>query len=260
MFASSPSAPRSNASMTEAPVAGPVPRFELADWRARFGVVAGITGRGSGTGFDLGLSGVTAPVGEVMDRWKLLRSTLPEFSGVIVSRQIHGTEVLWHSAGRGLVILEGADGHATNAPGLLLAVTVADCIPVYLLDPVRRAVALLHAGWRGVAAGILTKAIEMLRGNGTRVENLLVHCGVGICGLCYEVKSEVFLACGVAAPVEGRGPLDLRGVLSEQALNTGVDKVSTSQFCSRHDGSLFLSHRGSAGADGRMVAYFGLPA
>jgi YfiH family protein len=243
--------------MTEAPVPGPVPRFELAEWRARFGVVAGITGRGGAPPFDLGLSGAS-PIGEVLGRWRLLQSSLPEFSSITVSRQVHGTEVLWHDRGHGMVLLEGVDGHATGAAGLLLAVTAADCIPVYLLDPVRRSLALLHAGWRGVAAGILARGITLLCQHGSAVENLLVHCGVGICGLCYEVKSEVFRACGVTPPAAGAGGLDLRGILSEQATHIGVENVSTSHFCSKHDGALFFSHRGSAGADGRMVAYFGL--
>ena len=257
MSDSGPWAPRFSDLMAETPVAGPVPRLELADWR-RYGVVAGITGRGEGVPFDLGLAGASAPVGQVMDRWSQLRSSLPEFSAVIVSRQIHGTEIVWHQAGNGLVILEGADGHGTATPGLLLAVTAADCIPVYLIDPVRRVVMLLHAGWRGVAEGILPKGLRELVGQGSRVENLLVHCGIGICGLCYEVRSEVFLACGVSAPAEGRGGLDLRKVLFEQATNMGVEKVSTSRFCTRHHSQLFFSHRGSGGADGRMAAYLGL--
>jgi len=244
--------------MTESRVPGPVPRFELLEWRERFGVVAGITGRGDGLPFDLGLAGVTAPVGQVMDRWRALRGSLPEFSGITMSRQVHGTELLWHEGASGLVIHEGADGHATATSRLLLAVTVADCIPVYLVDPVARRVALLHAGWRGVAGGILTKGIAYLEQHGSRVENLLVHCGVGICGLCYEVTSEVFGACGVAEPEGGRGGLDLRRVLAEQAVHSGVDSVSTSQFCARHDGELFFSHRGSGGQDGRQVAYLGL--
>jgi polyphenol oxidase len=243
----------------ESPIPGPVPRFELATWREQYGVVAGITGRGAETApFDLGLAGVTAPVGQVMDRWRELRTSIPEFSGLIVSRQVHGTEILWHDQGRGLVIYEGADGHATATPGLLLAVTAADCIPVYVVDPVRRAIALLHAGWRGVAGGILGLGIGLLVRHGSRVEDLLVHCGVGICGTCYEVGSEVLARCGRPRPVGGHGRLDLRSVLAEQAGNLGVAHISTSQFCSRHDSGSFFSHRGSGGQDGRMVAYLGL--
>ena len=245
--------------MTEAPVPGPVPRFELTEWRSEFGVVAGITGRGEGPApFDLGLAGTHAPVGQVLDRWRSLQSALPEFSGMVVSRQLHGTRILEHESGRGFTILEGADGHFTRQPGLLLAVTVADCIPVYLLDPLNRVAMLLHAGWRGVAGGILEQGIARLVARGGLVDKLLVHCGIGICGQCYEVGPEVFAGCGVAPPPGGKGSLDLRAKLHEQALHAGVDRVSTSPFCSRHDGPLFFSHRGSGGSDGRMVAYLGL--
>jgi hypothetical protein len=244
--------------MTEVPVEGPVPRFELVEWRERYGVVAGITGRGEASvPFDLGLGGTSTPVSTVLDHWRALRQSLPGFSSVIVSRQIHGTEILWHQSGCGLVIREGADGHATDTAGLLLAVTVADCFPIYLLDPERRVIALLHAGWRGIAAGILARGVALLSRHGSRVENLLVHCGVGICELCYEVGSEVFASCGVAPPPQGRGPLDLRRLLATQAANIAVGSISTSQFCARHDPG-FFSYRGSGGADGRMVAYLGM--
>lgn len=244
--------------MTEVPVGGAVPRFELAGWREQFGVAAGITGRGDGPPFDLGLAGAEAPVGQVMDRWRSLRKSLPEFSGMVVSRQVHGTEILWHECAGGLQIHDGVDGHATDRTGLLLAVTAADCIPVYLVDPVQRMVCLVHAGWRGVAGGILGRGVELLVRRGSTVDNLLVHCGVGICSACYEVGSEVFTGCGLAVPPGGRGGLDLRARVAEQAIHMGVKHVSTSQFCSKHDAALFFSHRGSGGRDGRMVAYLGL--
>jgi YfiH family protein len=239
----------------EQPVEGIVPRRELLEWRRDYGVVAGVTGQaGAGRPFDLGLAG-TAPIGEVLDRWAALREAVPGFQGVVVSRQVHGTEILWHGPLAGTVIHEAADGHATGSAGVLLAVTAADCIPVYLLDPVTRSIALLHAGWKGTAGGILGQGIALLAARGSLVENLLVHCGVGICGACYEVGAEVFAGCGVAAPPGGKGPLDLREILLEQARSAGVEKVSTSEWCSRHDPG-FFSHRG--GQDGRMAAYLGL--
>jgi purine-nucleoside/S-methyl-5'-thioadenosine phosphorylase / adenosine deaminase len=245
----------------EEQVPGALPRFELSEWRKRYGVVAGITGRGAGeTPFDLGLAGTVTPVGQVIGRWLSLRGAVPDCEGVVVSRQVHGTEVLWHQRLSGLVIRDGADGHATDTPGVLLAVTAADCVPVYLLDPVGRRAALLHAGWRGTAARILSRGIALLKDRGSRVEDLLIHCGVGICGACYEVSSEVIAGCGLAAPPGGKGLLDLREVLVEQARGEGVENVSTSPLCSAHDSRLFFSHRRSGGADGRMVAYLGLPA
>jgi hypothetical protein len=247
--------------VTERPVPGPVPRFELAEWRERYGIVAGITGRGpSVPPFDLGLAGTAAPVGQVLQRWHDLEAAVPGCRGLVVSRQVHGTRVAWHDALRGLTILQGFDGHATATPGAYLAVSAADCVPVYVADPVRRTVALLHAGWRGTAGKILTRGLAELTGRGSRVEDLVVHCGVGICGRCYEVGPEVFAGCGVPAPAGGRGGLDLRELLAEEARAAGVETVSTSQFCSAHDAGLFFSHRASHGADGRMVAYLGIMA
>jgi copper oxidase (laccase) domain-containing protein len=87
---------------------------------------------------------------------------------------------------------------------------------------------------------------------------LIMHCGIGICGVCYEVGSEVMRGCGAAA--EGSGPwhLDLRATLVEQARGIGVSRVTTSSWCSAHHRPEFYSHRASQGADGRMVAYLGL--
>jgi polyphenol oxidase len=242
----------------ERPISGPVPRFELAEWRERYRVIAGITGRGDGPlPFDLGLAGTLAPVGQVLQRWHELQAAVPECEGLVVSRQVHDTRVAWHDSVRGLTILQGFDGHATATPGVYLAVSAADCVPVYIVDPVRRAVALVHAGWRGTAGRILSRGIAELARRGSHVGNLVVHCGVGICGQCYEVGAEVFAGCGVAVPPGGKGPLDLRGLLAAEAREAGVETVSTSQFCSAHDRG-FFSHRASGGADGRMVAYLGL--
>jgi hypothetical protein len=172
--------------------------------------------------------------------------------------QVHGTRVAWHGAVDGWQLLEGVDGHATERPGLLLAVTIADCVPVYLVDPVSRRVALLHAGWRGTAAGILGAGLELLAARGSAVDDILMHCGVAICGRCYEVGSEVFQALDLPVPAAGRGLLDLRPVLEHQAKALGLARVSLSDFCSAHDSAHFFSHRASRGADGRMVAYLGL--
>ena len=239
---------------------GPVPRYEVPGWRKSYRVVAGISGRGDtpGRGFDLGLW-TDAPVGEVMSRWRAFRHAEPGFVGVILGNQVHQTRVAWHEAGAGWVQLEGVDGHATSKPGLLLTVTVADCIPVYLVDPKRRVVCLLHSGWRGTAAGILNQGITtMVEVGGSRPADIVMHCGVGICGSCYEVGSEVMLGVGLDAAGAGPWHVDLREVLSVQARKLGVEKISTSQWCSAHDAPAFYSHRRSGGRDGRMVAYLGL--
>jgi purine-nucleoside/S-methyl-5'-thioadenosine phosphorylase / adenosine deaminase len=220
--------------------------------------VAGITGRGTGTDrFDLGLRTGEA-VGEVMERWRQVRRAEPGFHATVFANQVHGSDVAWHREAAGWMILEGFDGHASSRPGVLLTVSVADCIPLYLVDPVARVIALLHAGWRGTAAGILTRGVELLIAHGASLDCLLLHCGVGICGRCYEVGREVMEACGRPAPGAGPWHIDLREVLLAQARRIGLEQLSSSAFCSAHDSELFFSHRRSRGADGRMVAYLGL--
>jgi purine-nucleoside/S-methyl-5'-thioadenosine phosphorylase / adenosine deaminase len=244
--------------VAEAPAAGSLPRFEIPGWRERYGVVAGITGRGteSGRGFDLGLWS-REPVVEVMNRWLALRRDMNEFEAVILGNQVHGTTVKTVREAEGWIQIQGIDGWVTITPGVLLTVTIADCIPVYLVAPAK-GVALLHAGWRGTAGGILARGVEgLLAVTGATSSELIMHCGVGICGRCYEVGSEVMRGCGIA--VDGAGPwhLDLRDRLIEQARGAGVRSTSVSTWCSAHDAAHFYSHRRSGGTDGRMVAYLG---
>ncbi len=239
--------------------------MELVEWAERYGVVVGITTRGSTPGgFSLGLWSAEN-VGQVMTRWRAFRAALQaHFPGTILSHQIHGTGVAWHPRGfdgGGWLILDGVDGHATAEPGLLLTITVADCIPVYLTVPEKRAVALLHAGWRGIAGGVLERGVELLKQRAfTKGSEIIMHCGVGICGSCYEVGSEVTEAL-TGHPTEGGGSarIDLREILSRQAAELGITEISASPWCTAHDRERFFSHRASGGRDGRMVAYLGLP-
>jgi len=248
------------AAVSEESVSQVPPRFDLHSWSDGFGLVAGITGRGEepGRGFDLGLWS-DAPVGEVMTRWRVLRRSFPGFSTVVLGNQIHGIEVMPVGPSRGWVHIEGIDGWVTTAPGVLLTVTVADCIPVYLAVP-GKGVALLHAGWRGIAGGILGRGIErLLTQTSAKPADVVMHCGVGICGSCYEVGSEVLSGCGL--PSDGPGPwhLDLRRTLAEQGGGLGIRRVTLSSRCTAHDRPTFYSHRASKGSDGRMVAYLGIP-
>ena len=245
--------------LSEVSVQGPVPRFEIPAWRERYGVIAGVTGRGSDSerGFDLGLWS-QEPVGDVMTRWLTFRRGFSEFHAVALGNQVHGVQIMSLDSGQGWIQVEGVDGWTTNTPGILLTVTIADCIPVYLVAP-RRGVALLHAGWRGTAGGILGRGVEILQSTtGCESADIVMHCGVGICGSCYEVGSEVVQGCG--GQVVGSGPwhVDLRERLLRQAQGLGLSNVTTSGWCSAHDRTSFYSHRASRGADGRMVAYTGM--
>lgn len=247
--------------MIEERVAGAsLPLAELAEWRERFGLVAGITERGDDGSFSLGLWSAE-PAAEISERWRRFRQHhAARFPAVVMSHQVHGARVHVHGPhAAGWHIGDGYDGHVTEEAGLLLAVTVADCVPIYVVDRHGRGIALLHAGWRGAAAGMLESGLKALcQRTRAMVQNLSVHLGVAICGRCYEVGPEVAWA------VRGEGAggtqrLDLRAELAKRARLLGIHDVTISPLCTACDGSRFFSHRGSAGDGGRMVAYFGRP-
>lgn len=231
------------------------PRYELSHWRTEHGLVAGITSADA----DLGLW-TDAPVAGVMQRWRDFRGAIPGFDATVLAHQVHGTTVLRHDTVRGWQIHDGADGHLTTAAGVLLTVTVADCVPVYLAAPAGGAVALLHAGWRGTAGGILRRGVLLLREAAScGPEAIVAHLGVAICGACYEVGAEVAEACGGAPRGDGPWHVDLRARLLAEAAELGVGRVTASGWCTAHDAGRFHSHRGSGGRAGRMVAYLGVP-
>jgi YfiH family protein len=235
-----------------------VPLFVIDDWAQRFPwLYAATTGAGDDGEFHLGLSGDT-PVGVALERWRaLLRAT--GMTGAAHSRQAHGRLVQTHAAAHsGLLVSDRFDGHATRAPGVLLTVSVADCIPVFLVDDDARAIALLHAGWRGVAANVLEVGLAALGAlAGTRPETAWLHAGPAICGRCYEVGPEVHEALGLPRP-SANATVDVRAALVRQALAAGLDpgRITQSAHCTKCGPGRFFSHR--AGDPGRQMGVLGI--
>lgn len=240
--------------VTEEPTSGDIPLWIHPDWSTRFPwLVQGTTGSGTpASPFDLGLAG-RQPVGEVLNRWGRLRE-MCGVSAAVHSRQVHGADLLHYeiSPPPGLTILEGVDGHMTGRPDLLLTVSVADCVPVSLVAPDSRTIALVHAGWRGTAAGILERAIQSLvQTFGILARDLWMHCGPAICNKCYEVGTEVHAAVNPERPApNGPEPIDLRGSLADRGARMGVDaaKITVSSHCTRCGPGEFFSHRGGSPA------------
>ena len=230
------------------PAAGGAPYLEFdafADW----GIRALVTTRAAGTFATAGAE----PVGEVMGRWDVLQRFLfPAGHGrFATARQVHGADLVVHTPGwRGWLRAGSADGHVALDCGTALAVSVADCVPVYVAHR-SGAVALLHAGWRGTAAGILAAAVRVLAGHGLAAEELRVLLGPAICGRCYEVSPDVHLTLTGQA-VEVPTPVSLRGVLAGQAASLGVRDVRIVDRCTRCDGGELFTHR--AGDAGRQMA------
>jgi polyphenol oxidase len=228
------------------------PLHALPDWPdAAPWLVHGITTRAG----DMSLFGA-APAGEVLPRWRALRDAL-RCRVIVHARQVHGAEILVHDGlPDGIVIADAADGHATARAGVLLAVSVADCVPIYLVAPDVRAIALLHGGWRGIVAGIVERGIARLtRTFGATPARMLLHCGPAICGACFEVGPEVPRQLGLAA---GATHVDLRAVIARRAVEHGVPPahVTISSLCTRCGDTPFYSHRG--GCAERQIAVLAL--
>jgi YfiH family protein len=111
-------------------------------------------------------------------------------SRLTVAGAVHGAEVARVDAGAGTV--PDVDALVTDRPGLPLLVTCADCYPLIVFDPVCRALALVHAGWRGTAGGVAGEAVRALCSEyGSRAQDLVAGLGPGICADCYEVTIDV---------------------------------------------------------------------
>jgi YfiH family protein len=166
------------------------------------------------------------------------------------SRQTHGTNVnavarVSGRAGEALAI--DADGHATALQGVGAMVMAADCLPVAL--GATGAVAIVHAGWRGLSAGVLEAGVAALRelSEGEPIEAVVGPCA-GVC--CYEVGAEVHTAFGGAHSV-GRH-IDLRAIAHERLADAGVGRVRDVQACTICD-ERFFSYRREGERAGRQA-------
>ena len=187
------------------------------------------------------------------------------------------------------------DAIATRQPGLLLAVQAADCVPILLADISHRAVAAVHAGWRGTLARIITKTLGRMRQEfGTRPEDVVAAVGPAIGRCCYEVGPEVaqqFAAqfAGAAEWFDGpfarlsegeepnplpwltmmppghqpdpeRVNLDLRSANRWQLIDAGVlpKRIAVSALCTKCRADLFFSYRREGPGTGRLMGVIGI--
>lgn len=220
---------------------------EIIEEFAAFGIRAFTTSRNSGS---FGLASAE-PVRDVMARWNELRRELgsggPRFA---TASQVHGSRIVVHGDDwEGWLRVDQADGHLAVDRGTGMAVTVADCVPVFLAHP-SGAIALLHSGWRGTAARIVEQGIAALAHRGLPASELRLHLGPAVCGRCYEVSPDVYAQLTGSRP-DRPTTVDLRSLIAEHARAAGVRHISSSPSCTRCDNDRFYSHR--AGDQGRQL-------
>ena len=229
---------------------------DLGDARAAFSTRLGGASAPPFDSLNLGLltEDESAAVAENRRRIAAALGRSPE--SVAFALQVHGTRLLEAEASSCRFASDSdasrqpgeapeADGHVVREPGLAALVFVADCLPVALRGS--RGVAMVHAGWRGLAGGILAKGAEA-------VEATSAAIGPGIGPCCYEVGDEVLgtfadLGEGVAA---GR-MLDLPEVAGRLLRQAGVERVESAGLCTSCEPELFFSHRRDRGRTGRQA-------
>jgi YfiH family protein len=177
------------------------------------------------------------------------------FPQLATVKQIHSTECV---AGEGRAgVLGQADALLENVEGAVVAVRTADCIPLLLVDEERRAVAAVHAGWRGTAGGIAGRAIEAMRRRfGTDPARLHAAIGPGIGKCCYEVGPEVAVKFGK----QGTTHLDLAEENRGQLIRAGVtaERIYASNLCTRCRPEEFHSFRRDRDDAGRLYSFAGI--
>ncbi len=176
-------------------------------------------------------------------------STCPE--GIRTAKQIH-SDIVQDAAGP----LGEGDALISNQPGVLVGVKTADCVPILLVDPSTRAVAAIHAGWRGTARGIAAAAVRGMCAK-WRLDagNLRAAIGPAIGGCCYEVGPEVALRFGVVT--SNAVHVDLPAINEMQLRFAGVTDVWKSGECTFCAARRFYSFRREREEAGRMMSFVG---
>jgi len=195
------------------------------------------------------------------ERRRRIESSLASSGQLLLLRQVHGARVVpapWAGAPE-------ADAATADRTGLILGIQTADCLPALIVDPRRRVVAAVHAGWRGTAAGVLRQALRAMVALGCQPKDLLAGLGpaIGVC--CYEVGEEVRRAFGAPGRrfFQDRGSqrphLDLRRANLAQLVEEGVppERISQAEDCTACRPDLYPSFRRDGRNCGRMLSFVG---
>jgi YfiH family protein len=176
-------------------------------------------------------------------------------SDAVTLRQIH-SDICVPARGRTGLLGDG-DALLENMPGHLVAVKTADCIPILLADEEHRAVAAVHAGWRGTALGIVRHALRgMHQEFGTRPAQVHAAIGPGIGKCCYEVGAEVAAQFGETGPCH----IDLVEANRRQLAEAGVPepRIYAARLCTKCNADNFHSYRRDKLQAGRMLSFIGV--
>ena len=183
---------------------------------------------------------------------------------LVVPGQVHSATVVACAEPPENGALKNVDAVATNTLNLPVLLHFADCVPVILFDPVEKAIAVIHAGWRGTAAQIAKNGVcELVDKFGVKPANIKAAIGPAISSCCYPTSVEaagqlsqtVSDASSLILAQPGDQPRpDLKAINAMQLLESGVGEVDVTDLCTACLPELFYSHRQSGGKTGRQGA------
>lgn len=219
---------------------------------------------------NLGMNTFDSPHNVQGNRSILARAFGTKIEKLVMVNQCHGTDILVidePNADYAHFQKLQCDGIVTNQPGVMIAIGVADCLPLLLLDPVKGVAAALHAGWKGTAGNIAAKGVETLvKMFGSESANILAALGPAIRSCCYEVDEPVrkaFAESGLEwsryAVENGSGKwrLDLSAVNREQLIAAGIpdENIESAPHCVSCQHDWFFSYRRDGGETGRQAGF-----
>ncbi len=184
---------------------------------------------------------------------------IPE-NRLVFPEQVHSDNVIWvQDPG----IVRDCDALVTNVPNLFLTIQTADCFPVFLFDPMRQVIAIIHSGWRGTAKNIVQKAIRLMSENGNSLpEDILAGIGPGIQQSCYQVDEKTsshFDTTYLIPDGPGHFKLDVQGAILDQLLDAEIkwDNIEVDSTCTHCAKGLYYSYRRDGQRSGRMMGVIG---
>jgi len=201
-----------------------------------------------------------------------------EEDSFVFSQQTHTAnvrKVTENDRGKGIAVpldYQDVDGLITDVPGLCLTTFYADCVPLYFVDPVHKAIGLSHSGWKGTVSKIGQVTLQkMAEEYGTNPADVLVAIGPSICQDCYEVSEDVIVQFQSVFSNEhwnelyykkpnGKYQLDLWKANEVLLLETGVQRknLSVTNLCTCCNAEELFSHRASGGKRGNLAAFLAL--
>lgn len=208
----------------------------------------------------------------VLKNYKIVADAIGvDFNKMVLSNQIHDNKirvVQLDDAGKGLVResdIIGFDGLSTNKSGIPLVTFYADCVPVLMLDPVKKAITSVHSGWKSTVKNISYEALMLMKDTyNSDFKDIQVAIGPSICKDCFEVDSDVyncfiekFSWCDKYTDYRnGKYYIDLQQIIKQVLVDAGVleQNIIISNICTKCNNDVFFSYRGDKGKTGSLAA------